>query len=309
MISGCYDFFCRIDCSDRPRSSIKRYNIYCSWASAIILSVAFTGCGADEESAPSDAASDAGELSDSGQNRAALVCVNDNDCSDSLYCNGTEYCSPTNPQADEMGCVGGESPCLATQTCEEEEKRCVTQCTTERDADGDGYQAIECGGDDCDDSDADRFPGNEELCDATHDEDCDPTTFGQRDWDEDGFTDALCCNEDEQGEKYCGDDCNDFDSTTHPMATEVCDEIDNDCDSETDEDKRIDGFEDNDRDRHGNPDKPMQACAGSSGFSEKSDDCDDEQPTVHAAQQEFCDEIDNDCRILLSLTPLLGRRR
>lgn len=37
-------------------------------------------------------------------------------------------------------------------------------------------------GDDCDDDDPDRYPGNFEICDDDdHDEDCDPTTFGTRD--------------------------------------------------------------------------------------------------------------------------------
>jgi len=62
-------------------------------------------------------------------------------------------------------------------------------------ADGDGRDSIACGGDDCDDNDRNRYPGNAEVCDAEdHDEDCDATTFGNRDVDGDGHIDALCGN-------------------------------------------------------------------------------------------------------------------
>jgi hypothetical protein len=48
-----------------------------------------------------------------------------------------------------------------------------------RDCDGDGRAAIAHGGDDCDDLDARRFPGNAEVWDETnHDEDCDASTTG-----------------------------------------------------------------------------------------------------------------------------------
>jgi len=52
------------------------------------------------------------------------------------------------------------------------------------DADGDGHSSIACGGDDCDDDDANRFPGNLEICDGDHhDEDCDTMSFGGLDHD------------------------------------------------------------------------------------------------------------------------------
>jgi hypothetical protein len=46
----------------------------------------------------------------------------------------------------------------------------------------------ECGGDDCDDADADRFPGNAEVCNRDGEDDaCNPATFGNRDADQDGY--------------------------------------------------------------------------------------------------------------------------
>jgi hypothetical protein len=66
----------------------------------------------------------------------------------------------------------------------------------QRDADGDGVEGWVCGGNDCDDADPRRFPGNPEVCDAAgFDEDCDPNTFGDRDLDGDRFVDARCWND------------------------------------------------------------------------------------------------------------------
>ncbi len=51
------------------------------------------------------------------------------------------------------------------------------------DCDGDGAKASVAGGDDCDDSDANRYPGKAEVYDpSNHDEDCDPATTGFVRW-------------------------------------------------------------------------------------------------------------------------------
>ncbi|MCZ7681375.1 MAG: MopE-related protein [Sandaracinaceae bacterium] len=166
-------------------------------------------------------------------------CSSDDDCSDGDFCTGTETCAPEDPAANDLGCVAGTAPCLASQTCDEGANACVSDCDAAPDADGDGVASIECGGADCDDADANRYPGNLEVCDAeAHDEDCDPTTYGDRDADSDGVADAACCNVASSGDRICGTDCDDESSSAHPTAPEVCDTRDNDCDSSVDE-----GFE------------------------------------------------------------------
>ena len=70
-----------------------------------------------------------------------------------------------------------------------------------------------------------------------------------------------------------GEDCDDNDATVWPGNVEICDGIDNDCDSSTDE--NVDGDGDLE-----------SACAG---------DCDDNDPNINTSAIELCDGIDNNC--------------
>ncbi len=172
----------------------------------------------------------------------------------------------------------------------------MTSCEVTRDADGDGALAIECGGDDCDDSDPGRFPTNIEVCDAANlDEDCDPETFGERDVDGDGFFDARCCNG-----TVCGDDCDDAQSSVHPTEAETCNGADDDCDGAVDEDAQTSFVRDDDRDGHGSsaPDaERIDACEPPAGFASSADDCDDDEASVHPGAYDRCDSasVDDDC--------------
>jgi hypothetical protein len=85
------------------------------------------------------------------------------------------------------------------------------------DRDEDGWYDAACGGEDCDDFDADVNPDGAERCNGV-DDDCDGALVqGEDDADGDGSLD-------------CVDDCDDADTDVHPGAPEVCgDGIDNDC--------------------------------------------------------------------------------
>jgi len=268
-------------------------------ALAVAACLGVSGCGDDTGSgggAGSGGQSGDASVSSLGDAPPREVCDDDSHCDDGLFCNGTELCMPSDDGANGSGCVAGEAPCESLQVCDDVADACVTLCDAEPDADGDGHDALACGGDDCDDSDGDRFPGNPEVCDPDgHDEDCDFATYGPRDHDGDGEDDIACCNVDGAGELHCGSDCDDFHRNVHGTATEECDGFDNDCDGETDEGVLVFGYADLDYDLHGDPFTPQTACPGQSAFAVEGDDCDDGNPARHGAMVEFCDGIDNDC--------------
>jgi hypothetical protein len=159
-------------------------------------------------------------------------------------------------------------------------------CEAGADADGDGVDAVECGGSDCDDYDPNRYPGNTEIGDPDgHDEDCDPETFGNVDRDRDGFFSALFCNDGGGGQLNCGTDCDDSDPSVHPIAGEACNHIDDNCDGKVDDGVLGTKYLDRDGDRHGDPDYSLMVCAqtydvGDDWLSEIGNDCDDTDPTT-----------------------------
>jgi hypothetical protein len=170
------------------------------------------------------------------------------------------------------------------------------------DRDGDHHRAMACGGDDCDDDDMNRFPGNSEVCDVSaHDEDCDPHTVGFRDGDSDTYSDAACCNVDAAGARVCGPDCDDLRPNVHPTAAETCDAIDDDCDLAIDEGLLGNYFHDGDGDGFGDATMPCVAtCVVGAGCVGDATDCNDAETSIHPGATEVCDAIDQDCN---SATP------
>jgi hypothetical protein len=232
--------------------------------SRLILFVAIAGCGAPPEPIP-DAGTDAGVAEDAG-----AVCTSDDDCADATFCDGVERCAPLDPAADALGCLAASSvPCLAGQTCDEAADRCLTECDIAGDADDDGHDAPECGGDDCDDADATRSPSAAEECNA-RDDDCDGSLGAIEDGDGDGHA-SLACG---------GDDCDDGDSGVFQGAVDACDGIDADCDGVV-EDADGDGY--------------LASGATCAGGPLLSGDCDDAEALVNPGATEECDGIDQNC--------------
>lgn len=237
---------------------------------------------------------------DAGEDAAVTRCTLDAECNDGVFCNGEEICQPSDAAADSRGCRAAESPCMPSQTCDEAADVCESECDREGDADGDGHDALACGGDDCDDADPNRYPGKPETCDADHDEDCDTNTFGVRDLDGDDEPDAMCCNIDSEGVPHCGTDCDDTRAGVNSSVPEVCDGRDNDCDGLVDEgvlrtftiDEDLDGFA---TDVDGAA--TVEACIQPTGYSSETTDCDDTDASIQPLAVERCDGagVDENC--------------
>ena len=153
----------------------------------------------------------------------------------------------------------------AQEACDDEDNDCDGDVDEDLDNDGDGIPGAypgclaAFGAVDCDDDNANLFPGAPEVCDGV-DNDCDTVVDENLDFDGDGFT-------------SCAGDCASLDPNIYPGAAETCDGADNNCDGVVDE-----GF-DNDGDG-------QSPCAG---------DCNDLLPTVYLGAPEICDGADNDC--------------
>jgi hypothetical protein len=165
------------------------------------------------------------------------------------------------------------------------------------DSDGDGYLNDE----DCDDDNSQINPESPEICDGI-DNNCDQQvdenvlSIFYADTDGDGFgnpdiTTESC--EPQSGFIANGTDCDDTDARTYPSAAEICDEVDNDCNSIIDD--GLDGifFEDNDGDGFGSIE--VEACDLRVGLSAIDGDCDDTRYEINPAATEICDEVDNNC--------------
>jgi hypothetical protein len=272
----------------------------------LVLLLSLAACGDDSTPpAPDLGPADAGN-NDLGAD-ALVACTTDAQCADGVFCNGVERCTPGAAGADARGCVVATStPCLPTQTCNEVDNLCETSCDTGADADGDGHDATACGGDDCDDSDANRYPGNTEVCDAAgHDEDCDATTYGT-DVDGDTFLSTGCCNTQPGGALACGTDCDDSagGANVHPGAPESCNGVDDDCNGVIDEGVQTGCYLDADGDGYAAVGAAaVMMCSCSTGYTATAPataaDCNDANIHINPAVPEVCNLIDDNCNTLV----------
>ncbi len=189
------------------------------------------------------------------------------------------------------------------------------------DADGDGLGADDLassacslpdgwvtGGGDCNDNDASVGTGFVEVCDE-EDNDCDGTvdedvthTYWQDvdadGWGDSGATLAACALP--SGYADLPGDCDDLAPAVNPDATEVCNEVDDDCDLYVDEadDSLADArpwYADTDSDGYGNARRSVEACSTPVGYLADATDCDDTRTNVHPGATEVCGGTDEDC--------------
>ena len=173
-------------------------------------------------------------------------------------------------------CPDGESGDPSYNGCEDEE-------SDDDDAvSGDDDDVAQDDDDVADDDDA------SDDDDTADDDDVTPVDPWDVDNDEDGYTE----NE---------GDCNDFNDAVNPDATEVCNEIDDDCNGLVDdEDPGMTGplnvfYFDADNDGIGDTFDTIEACTAPDGYTPYPGDCDDNDENNTPGEPEVCDGQDNDC--------------
>jgi len=154
----------------------------------------------------------------------------------------------------------------------------------------DGYVA---NADDCDDSNADVHPGENEVCNGD-------TLVWYIDSDEDGFGNpnvVLDSCFSPEGYVANSDDCNDANANIYPGAVELCNNADDDCSGVADDNIATQTYyQDLDEDNYGNPDATTEDCSQPNGYVQNSLDCDDQDASVNPASEEILDDgIDQDC--------------
>ena len=164
---------------------------------------------------------------------------------------------------------------------------------------------------DCDDTDATAYPGAIEKCNQG-DDNCDgqvdeENAFGcstfYLDDDEDGFglvTKAKClCAGTPPYDAITSGDCDDQDPGVNPVADEICNGKDDDCNGATDEDTAVGCtvyYLDADRDGFGIPGSSKCSCGPEDPYdSLDPSDCNDKNADINPDAVEACNDLDDDC--------------
>lgn len=162
---------------------------------------------------------------------------------------------------------------------------------------------------DCNDLNNLIHPFASELCNSL-DDDCDGFedegilfTNYYADADADGFgdfaNDSLACAS-LTGYVLDNTDCNDADNTVHPFAPELCNAVDDDCNTLIDDlILFLYYYFDADGDGYGDPLEDSISCSVPAGYINDASDCNDADAFVHPGAAELCNAIDDDCNELI----------
>jgi gliding motility-associated-like protein len=150
---------------------------------------------------------------------------------------------------------------------------------------------------DCDDTNANIYPGASETPDNGIDEDCD--SFDLLTWYVDADNDTygnpnVSQQSNSQPSGYVADDndCDDTNANINPAGTEIPDNgVDEDCDGFD----LLTWYQDTDGDGFGNSNASQESNTQPTGYVADNTDCDDNEANNYPGNTEVCDGIDNDC--------------
>lgn len=206
------------------------------------------------------------------------------------------------PFSPAEACTAPEGHVDNRDDCDDTDPEQYPDRTWYRDLDGDGFgdpavRISSCaqpvghllGAGDCDDTRSDRYPG------ALWYDDEDDDGFGNPEAPVDACGDTT-------GATPVAGDCDDADWLVHPDALEVCDGLDNDCDSLVDDDDdsidpftQVPLFVDEDGDGFGTSESAGRGCPDAGLGAVVQGDCDDTDPAIHPHRLDHNDDVDSDC--------------